>query len=64
MIIMAEVVRVGSLSRLGRRLFFNVSFFIFITSEGAVFKLTKRYFRQRIDEDGSDFDKITMTHYE
>ncbi|MFC3157175.1 hypothetical protein SAMN05443633_11234 [Chryseobacterium arachidis] len=33
-------------------------------SEGAVFKLTKRYFGQRIDEDGSDFDKITMTHYE
>jgi hypothetical protein len=32
--------------------------------EETVFKLTKRYFKQRIDEDGSNFDKITLFYYE
>lgn len=33
-------------------------------AEATVFKLTKRYFRERIDNEGSDFDKITLMHYE
>ncbi len=32
--------------------------------ESTVFKLTKRYFNQRIDEEGSAFENITLTHYE
>ncbi|SHF33948.1 hypothetical protein [Chryseobacterium takakiae] len=32
--------------------------------ESTVFKLTKRYFNQRIDEEGSAFENIILTHYE
>lgn len=34
------------------------------TGEDTVFRLTKRYFKERIDKDGSDFDKITLLYYE